>query len=707
MSAATPVPVEITVSRHFLGWLDQERIGLAFTTYQTNRLFLIGLNPDGALSTFERLFDRPMGLWADGQRLHMTTRAQLWQLDNALPAGQTYDEYDRLYVPRRAFTTGDADAHDLSPDAQGRLVFVNTLFSCLATASERYSFSVLWQPSFISALVPEDRCHLNGLAMQDGEPRYVTAVSRSDTAAGWRDRREAGGVLVDVRSNEILLDTLSMPHSPRLFQGRVWLLDSGTGELGWADLDRRAFTPVAFCPGYLRGLAFHGDYAIVGLSKPRRNRAFQGLTLDDRLHSKDSDARCGLWIVDTRTGGVAHWLQIEGLVEELYDVAVLPSVRRPMALGFKTDEINRLVTIEHGDRAIFQVLTDVETHTAVQETLFQPSSERASLGSPQGAGKRRGRVYSITTEERPNSTAYRYQLSVDVTLAQAVRYFDGLTFPRLSQEARFKPPHEPMTAVLASLDGESVGLALAERRPENDGALVRSLFVAPTHRRRGVGGGLLRALAKGLYAQGCPHVDIAYRTDWPSQSAIEGLLQLGKWLPPRVHLYRYTGTPERVLAIPSFAEATLPGGFSFFSWSELTQADRQAIQERQAGGGWYPAVLDPFQLKGYLEPSNSVGLRFEGHVAGWMVTHRRGPETVQYTCLFVAPEFRSVGRGKLALALIAEALRCQRDAGIPCWLFQVEADNRAMLRFTRQYLGPCLTVSELRVARKLLSSASA
>jgi GNAT superfamily N-acetyltransferase len=310
-----------------------------------------------------------------------------------------------------------------------------------------------------------------------------------------------------------------MPHSPRLSEGRVWLLNSGTGELGWADLDRGAFEPVAFCPGYLRGLAFHGPYAIAGLSKPRRNRAFQGLALDDRLEAKDSDARCGLWIVDTRTGGVAHWLQIEGVVEELYDVAVLPGVRQPMALGFKSDEINRLVTMEQGGRALFHALTDVETDTAVQATLAQPFSERAPLPAPQPA--------------LPAAEGYRYQLSLDMTLAAALQHFDALTFPVLSQEARFQAIGEPLVAVLASLAGQPAGLVLAERRPDDGGARVRSLFVAPAHRRRGVGSALLRALARGLYAQGCPYVEIAYRRDWPFRPVIERLLQSEGWLPQR------------------------------------------------------------------------------------------------------------------------------------------------------------------------------
>jgi uncharacterized protein (TIGR03032 family) len=133
--AANAPPLEVRVSRHFLSWLSESGASLAFTTYQTNRLFLVGMKEGGRLSIFERHFDRPMGLHATPERLWMSTRWQLWQLDNALPSGELHDGYDRLYVPRCAHTTGDLDVHDIAIDASGRTVFVNTAYSCLATLS--------------------------------------------------------------------------------------------------------------------------------------------------------------------------------------------------------------------------------------------------------------------------------------------------------------------------------------------------------------------------------------------------------------------------------------------------------------------------------------------------------------------------------------------------------------------------------------------
>ncbi|MBD2410464.1 TIGR03032 family protein [Nostoc calcicola FACHB-389] len=352
MNPSDKPSLEINASRQFTAWLYEQSLSLCFTTYQAGKLFFIGLQPNGRLSVFERTFERCMGLYANGNSLYMSSLYQLWRFENIIQPGQNHQGYDAVYLPQMSYVTGDLDIHDIALsqaaekdlDAQ-KLLFVNTLFSCLGTVSEAHSFIPLWQPSFISKLAAEDRCHLNGLAMQMGEPKYVTAVSQSDVAEGWREHRRNGGCVIDVQSNEIVLGGLSMPHSPRWHQDKLWLLNSGTGEFGFADIERGVFEPVAFCPGYLRGCAFYGDFAVVGISQPRHNKTFSGLLLDEKLQQKNVEPRCGLLVIDLRSGDLVHSLRIEGVVLELYDVVALPGVRRPMAIGFRSDEIRRVVTV--------------------------------------------------------------------------------------------------------------------------------------------------------------------------------------------------------------------------------------------------------------------------------------------------------------------------------------------------------------------------
>jgi uncharacterized protein (TIGR03032 family) len=234
----------------------------------------------------------------------------------------------------------------------GRPVFVNTLYSCLATVDEKHSFAPLWHPRFISRLAAEDRCHMNGLAMDgDGKPRYVSVVAASDVADGWREHRQTGGLIIDIPSGEVVAHGLSMPHSPRLHRGVLNMLNSGTGEFGRVDLASGRFESMAFCPGFLRGMSLIGDFALVGLLLPREKRTFKGLALDAALSSRGAEPRSGVMVIDLRTGDAVHWFRFEGEVKEIYDIAIIPGRRAPAAVGFLGPDIGNVISM--GDMADF------------------------------------------------------------------------------------------------------------------------------------------------------------------------------------------------------------------------------------------------------------------------------------------------------------------------------------------------------------------
>lgn len=338
----------LTASRQFTGWLASTGASLAVTTYQSGKAILIGSNREtGRLSIFERTLERPMGVAFDGAgRLAVASMTQITTFVDAAGGRGIEGGHDAVFVPQTASYTADLDVHDLAFAADGSLVFANTLFSCIAAVSATHSFKPLWRPPFVSRLAAEDRCHLNGIALRAGQPAYVTCVGETDVADGWRDNRVGGGVVVDVASNDIVCRGLSMPHSPRLHDGKLWVLNSGTGELGTVDLAKGRFQPMTFCPGYLRGLAFIGDHAVVGLSEPRGNRTFAGLPLQDLMAAAKVEPRCGVYAIDMRNGDIVHWLRIEGVVSELYDVVLLPGIARPSMIGFRNEEIRRTVSID-------------------------------------------------------------------------------------------------------------------------------------------------------------------------------------------------------------------------------------------------------------------------------------------------------------------------------------------------------------------------
>ena len=205
---------------------------------------------------------------------------------------------------------------------------VNTLFSCLCTIAGSHSFVPRWKPPFISSLAAEDRCHLNGLALENGRPRFVTALGETDTVRGWRNEKNSGGCLLDVASGQVVLRGLCMPHSPRSRQGRIWFIESGTGRLATFDPAAGVQT-VAELPGYGRGLSFHGDYAFVGLSKIRQTSSFQGLPIS----SAGDSLKCGVAVVELASGRISALLEFVAGIEEVFDVRVNPFSRSPLFSG--------------------------------------------------------------------------------------------------------------------------------------------------------------------------------------------------------------------------------------------------------------------------------------------------------------------------------------------------------------------------------------
>lgn len=338
--------VEISCTRKFAAWLSNNNVSIGFTSYQSGRLYLVGVNNENNVSFHERYFARSMGLWSDTDRLLLSSIFQIWRFENILAPGNLQDDsYDRHFVPRVAHTTGDIDVHEIAVMEDGQILFVNTLYSCLATLSPKHSFRAFWKPPFISKLAAEDRCHLNGLAMKEGKPAFVTTVSASDIVNGWRERRAEGGCLIDINTNDIITNKLSMPHSPRWYNDELWLLNSGTGYLGVVDLKTGEFEQRVFCPGFMRGLTFHNGFAIVGLSLPR-NGTFSGLQLDEELKKRDAEPWCGVQIIDLKSGDIVEWIRLEGAVTELFDVQVLPGVKCPMSTGILSDDVHNLITYE-------------------------------------------------------------------------------------------------------------------------------------------------------------------------------------------------------------------------------------------------------------------------------------------------------------------------------------------------------------------------
>lgn len=307
--------------------LTKAASSLAITTYKSGHL-IIARAADGIIDTNVTSLDRPMGIATHGSRLAVGTGQAIATYVNqpgvAAELGETDRAHDAVFLPRSVISTGDVAIHEMGYDLDGRLWFVNTKFSCLCTQEMDYSFAVAWVPAWITELAAEDRCHLNGMTILDGKPRFVTALARTNTPAGWRQHKGTGGVIIDITDDRVVAEGLAMPHSPRWHDGRLWVLQSGVGSLSTVDVVDGSVTEVARVPGFSRGLAFLGRYALIGLSQVRES-VFAGLPITATAVERN----CGVWVVDTVTGSTMGFLRFEGAVQEIFDVAVLPGLRWP------------------------------------------------------------------------------------------------------------------------------------------------------------------------------------------------------------------------------------------------------------------------------------------------------------------------------------------------------------------------------------------
>lgn len=310
---------------------------VAISTYQAGKLILVRAD-SGVANTHFRDFDTPMGMALADGRFAIGTRTRILEFRDQPAVAAKLDppgKHDACYLPRAAHVTGQIAVHELAWSGE-ELWVVNTRFSCLCTLHSDYSFVPRWRPPFVTALAPEDRCHLNGLALVDGEPRYVTALGTSDEVAGWRADKARGGVLMEVPSGRVVASGLSMPHSPRWHDGRLWFLESGAGSLNLCDPTTGRTEMVAQVPGFTRGLDFAGPFAFIGLSQVRESAVFSGIPITERLTVEER--HCGMWVVDLRTGQIAAFLRFDAGVQEVFAVQTLPH-RFPELLIDEKDEM--------------------------------------------------------------------------------------------------------------------------------------------------------------------------------------------------------------------------------------------------------------------------------------------------------------------------------------------------------------------------------
>ncbi len=329
-------PMRSVHTNNFPQILRQLNISLVISTYQAGKVIILRAD-DEKLNTHFRLFQKPMGIAVDRNKIALGCSSQIWELNNVPAVAAKVEpigKHDACYLPRQSHITGDVDIHEMEWGGanNSELWFVNTRFSCLCTLDKNYSFVPRWRPNFVTALTPEDRCHLNGLSLVNHQPKYVTALGETDSSSGWRASKANGGIVIDVVSNEIISRNLSMPHSPRWYGDRLWVLESGQGSLSICDCEASSgdratgkLQTITTLPGFTRGIDFYGSLAFIGLSQVRETAVFSGIPLTEKLNERI----CGVWVVNIHTAQTIAFLKFEDAVQEIFAVKVLPNMRFP------------------------------------------------------------------------------------------------------------------------------------------------------------------------------------------------------------------------------------------------------------------------------------------------------------------------------------------------------------------------------------------
>ncbi|MFT5858089.1 MAG: hypothetical protein ACI865_000173 [Flavobacteriaceae bacterium] len=327
-------PFSCTYSSHVPEILQRLNCSIAISTYQAGKVVCISAKDENSIIQLPRTFEKPMGIakHPTKDKLAIACKDEVVVLANSPELAEFYPnakkKYDALYMPRATFHTGPLDIHDLSYGDQDELFGVNTLFSCIVKIDDDYNFTPYWRPKFIDKLVSEDRCHLNGMAMQDGKPKFATAFGKGNTFQSWRERVTTDGLIIDVENDEIIIEGLAMPHSPRIYNGELYTLLSATGELIRINPKNNSYDVVVKLDGFVRGMDLHKDYLFIGLSKLRKNSStFAKLDFADKANE------AGIVIVHLPTGSIAGKITYQSSLDEIYDVHILADKKRPNLLN--------------------------------------------------------------------------------------------------------------------------------------------------------------------------------------------------------------------------------------------------------------------------------------------------------------------------------------------------------------------------------------
>lgn len=642
-----PKPFDCSYSPQFAELLSKLKISLAISTYQAGKVVIISAVDTDKLIQLPRNFENAMGMASSKDKLAVSSRNEVIVMQNRPELASSYpskrNTYDGIFVTTSRYNTGYLALHDME-FLNNKIVAVNTLFSCLSYIDSNYSFTPFWQPPFISQLLPEDRCHLNGIATDNNEIKYLTALGNSNSFQGWRDKKMNGGILMEYPSGRIILDGLAMPHSPRIYDGKLYVLDSARGQLIVVDTDKRIRETVVNLGGFARGMARYGDYLFIGVSKLRHNsKAFSGLKI-----AKTSFA--GVIAVHLPYKAIAGSFKYEMSVDEIYDVKVIEGSTRPSIVS-----------------------PDMPIHG---HAITTPAG---SFWSNPDANK--SQVQNQNEIENQEKQPYTAQLSVQVlqniSAIDLAEKYPHLLYSLFRKKLQNEKKERNLFGVIAFIDGRPVALSVTEIKPNHSAELL-SLFVSEEFRKQGIAGRLLQENEQLLEKNRVRYIDASWVDALQEAPAIETLIKSKGWLPLQRTLLNMKINVDTAISTKRF-----PGVMDHeyetevIDWTEISELDKEKMHLMEQENG-FPAYLSPFQLPELLDTKISKIIRVKGETAGWCIFHHIKGDTAQCSALYISKIHRNKNR---SLELITRCFLEAQKRGIHYIICQVNYQDNRLIRY--------------------------
>ena len=643
-------PFYCNYSPQFAELLNKLDISLVVSTYQVNKIIILKSVETDKITQLLRNFRNAMGIAVKGNKLAVSTLNEVVLLKNRPEIAGTYpskpDVYDSIFIPSARFLTGHLSLHDME-FIKDKLVAVNTNFSCLAYIDAEHSFTPFWQPPFISELALEDRCHLNGLAVENDEIKYLTALGKSDTPHGWRPGKMNSGILMEYPSGRIILDKLAMPHSPRLFNGKLYLLNSAQGELLSVNPKDGTSEVIVKLGAFARGMSLHGDYLFIGVSKLRHNNP----TFADLPIAKTSFS--GIIAVYLPNKSIVGSLNYEMSVDEIYDVKVIDNYQSPSILSPDMEVVSRAITTPKGSLWSKPVNKDEQSQYNKQnnQELIQ------SLKNPE----------------------INFQVINNVEPKNLSNKFPGLLFPIFLKIIEKKPISGKLITIVALHSEKPVALIVTELKPDNTAELY-SLVVLKEFQKRGIASELLEINENLLSSNEVKYIDVRWAEAYQHAKVFEKLINGAQWLPKQETILNYkVKINSKTAAKIQQLNKTNDENTKFVDWKDITAEDKQQINKIINRKG-FPPYLTPFQMPETIDLDISQAIRINGEVVGWGTIHKISADTVQSFSSYVKDEYRKNG---LALKLYIRLGEKLLDKNIDFCIFQIPYNDKTYSKYIR------------------------